>query len=124
LGHAPGEGLEVGARARAEAPAAAAPTVVALAVAAGGFFVGGIGKAAEGAVALAYDAPAVPAVEHMRMVRSVSALRARRIRASPSGGGEEEKEEEEEEEEARMAEAMARCFRHWRTRSSPSWTAL
>jgi len=45
-------------------PAAAALGVVALAVAIGTFFVGGIGRVAEGAVALAYDAPAVPVVEH------------------------------------------------------------
>ena len=54
----------MGARARAGAPAAAAPAVVALAMAAGGYFDGGVGRAAEGAVALAYDAPAVPVIEH------------------------------------------------------------
>nr|ACL53258.1 unknown [Zea mays] len=54
-GHAPGEGPEVGAGAGAGAPAAAAPAVVAR-----GLLVG----AAEGSVALADDAPAVPVVEH------------------------------------------------------------
>ena len=45
-------------------PAAAAPAVVALVMATGAFFVGGVGRVAEGAVALAYDALVVPVVEH------------------------------------------------------------